>query len=98
MASVYKLVSHVLGIPYNNEDMQYAQLPFDAFTSTPDYSPFSYVPRTVDAPCNASNTDEAMQAEDWDFSEPDDQPGLSQQIMRMMTSSEEQRGVHLVTH
>jgi hypothetical protein len=96
MASVYKLVAHIFGIPYHNESIREALLPFDAFTSTPDYTPFSYMPRTLAAPCNPKNTDEAMQAEDWDFTDVDDQPGLSQQIMRMMKQPREQRGVRIV--
>jgi hypothetical protein len=53
MSSVYKLVAHIFGIPYNNEYIRSALLPSDAFTSTPDYTPFTYLPRTIAAPCNA---------------------------------------------
>ncbi|UQA62859.1 alkaline phosphatase family protein [Polyangium aurulentum] len=96
MGSVYKLIAHIYGIPYNNESIRSALLPLDAFTSTPDYTPFRYQPRTVDAPCNGSNTKEAKEAEAWDFSEPDEQPGLSEQIARMMRTSAEARGVKIV--
>ncbi|HEX7600023.1 MAG TPA: alkaline phosphatase family protein, partial [Polyangiaceae bacterium] len=66
MASVYKLVAHLYGIPYHNEMIREALLPVDAFTSTPDYTPFTYVPRTVTAPCNAKGTKHAKKAERWD--------------------------------
>ena len=92
MASVYKLVAHVFGIPYHNDMIENATLPFDAFTSTPDYTPFTYVPRKVTAPCNGAGTPEALEAEKWDFDDPDDQPGLSQQIMRMMKEPREGEG------
>jgi hypothetical protein len=97
MASVYKLIAHVFGIPYHNEAIRQALLPLDAFTSTPDYTPYDYLPRVVDAPCNPAGTKEAEEAESWDFGDVDDQPGLSQQIMKMMKESSAARGVHIVS-
>lgn len=97
MASVYKLIAHIYGIPYNNEAMKSALLPADAFTSTPDYTPYTYIPRDVDAPCNPSDTAEAEEAKGWDFEDIDDQPGLSQQIMRMLKQPREKRGIRVVT-
>lgn len=96
MASVYKLIAHIYGIPYNNEQMRNALLPLDAFTSTPDYTPYTYEPRTVAAPCNSDGSAEAKEAMRWDFEDIDDQPGLSQQIMRMLRESHEKRGVGIV--
>ena len=96
MASVYKLIAHVYGIPYNNGMIRNALLPLDAFTSTPDFTPYDYLPRTVDAPCNPAGTKEAQEAEAWDFEDPDDQPGLSQQIMRIMKRPAQDRGVRIV--
>jgi hypothetical protein len=96
MASVYKLVAHIFGIPYNNEMIRNAGLPLDAFTSTPDYTPYFYIPRTVKAPCNEASRKEAKEAEAWDFDDVDDQPGLSQQIMKMMKDSPSDRGVRAV--
>lgn len=95
MASVHKLIAHIFGIPYNNENMRHALLPLDAFTSTPDYTPFTYAPRTVSAACNPAGTREAREAESWDFDEPDEQPGLSRQVMDLMKRSRE-RGVKVV--
>lgn len=97
MASIYKLVAHVYGISYNNESMRNALLPLDAFTSTPDYTPYTYLPRTVAAPCNADQTAEAEEAEAWDFTDIDDQPGLSQQMMKMLKRSRTERGIRLVS-
>jgi len=96
MSSVYKLVAHVFGIPYNNEMIREALLPLDPFTSTPDYTPFTYIPRTVSAPCNPGSSPYAKEAERWDFEDLDDQPGLSDQIMRMMKESPRERGVMVV--
>jgi DNA-binding beta-propeller fold protein YncE len=80
MASVHKLLAHIYGLPYRNEVIANAPLPLDLFTSTPDYSSFDYIPRRhADLSCNKAGTSGANAAERWDFSEPDDQPGLSQQ-------------------
>jgi hypothetical protein len=95
MASVYKLVAHIFGIPYHNDMIAHAMAPFDAFTSTPDYTPFTYQPRTVAAPCNTDGGPHAKEAEQWEWDDPDDQPGLSQQIMRMMREPPEARGVRV---
>ncbi|PKN48023.1 MAG: hypothetical protein CVU63_05940, partial [Deltaproteobacteria bacterium HGW-Deltaproteobacteria-20] len=72
---------------HNNDIVANAAVPFDMFTSTPDYSPFEYVPRKwTDGSCNAVGTRSAVEAEawGWDFTDPDDQPGLSEQVWRML--------------
>lgn len=96
MASIYKLVAHIFGIPYNNEAIRSALLPVDAFTSTPDYTPFTYLPRKVTAPCNGDGTKEAQEAAKWDFDEPDEQPGLAEQVERMMRETSKERGVRII--
>jgi DNA-binding beta-propeller fold protein YncE len=96
MASVYKLVAHLFGVPYHNDMIRSAMVPFDAFTSTPDYTPFTYLPRSITAPCNKSGTKQAKEAEGWDFDDLDDQPGLSRQIMEMMREPRAARGVRIV--
>jgi hypothetical protein len=96
MASVYRLIAHIYGIPYNNEMIATALLPFDAFTSTPDYAPFTYQTRKITAKCNPMTGAEADRARRWDFDDVDDQPGLSGQIMRMMKQPPEERGVRVV--
>jgi DNA-binding beta-propeller fold protein YncE len=96
MAAVYKMVANIFGVPYNNEQMRHAVVPFDAFTSTPDYTPYTYEPRTVTAPCNGPDGSQAMAAEGWDFDDLDDQPGLSDQIAEMMREPAEKRGVRVI--
>jgi hypothetical protein len=96
MAAVYKMVANIFGVAYNNEPMRHAVVPFDAFTSTPDYTPYTYKPRTVTADCNAGGTHEAMAAESWDFDDLDDQPGLSDQIASMLKEPAEKRGVRVI--
>jgi hypothetical protein len=96
MASVYRLVAQIFGMPYHNEMMRHAAAPLDAFTSTPDYTPYTYAPRTITAPCNAVESPYSRQAESWDFEDLDDQPGLSAQIMEMMKKSPADRGVKVL--
>ncbi len=87
IASVHKVFAHVFGRPYWSATIANAPLPLDLFTSTPDYTPFTYVPRKfTDLSCNPSGTTGAKEAEDWDFSEPDDQPGLSRQNWESLRS------------
>lgn len=77
IASVHKLILNILGVPYPNEQIAQSAVPFDAFTSTPDYTPFEFTPRDYEQPCNPSGTRAAREAESWDFTEPDEQPGIA---------------------
>ncbi|MCC6522314.1 MAG: hypothetical protein IT373_06615 [Polyangiaceae bacterium] len=83
-ASIHKLVLTVLGVPYPNAEIAEAPLPLDAFTSTPDYTPYDYEPRSYDAPCNPSGSGAALAAEAWDFTEVDEQPGISYWVWRIL--------------
>ena len=81
IASLHKLLSNLYGKPYRNAVIASAGLPLDMFTSTPDYTPFDYVPRSyTDGSCNAAGTKGARRAEQWDFTNPDEQPGLGEQL------------------
>ncbi|HVY49498.1 MAG TPA: alkaline phosphatase family protein [Minicystis sp.] len=93
-ASIHKIVAHVFGLPYPNRQVERAAIPFDAFTSTPDYGPFEYAPRTWPLACGATidekgNGGPPAPAEEeltrlWDFSREDRQPGLGAQVSREM--------------
>ena len=68
--------------------MANAALPFDMFTSSPDFSPFTYTPRTWPLACDAAATpQEKALTTVWDFDEPDEQPGLDDQVTRYMMGS-----------
>lgn len=85
VASLHKLFSHVYGKPYRNATIANAALPLDLFTSTPDYTPYTYKPRAYqDLSCNPAGTTGGKAAEQWDFSEPDNQPGLAAQVVEAM--------------
>jgi hypothetical protein len=85
VASLHKLFSNIFGKPYNNALIANAALPFDMFTSTPDYTGFTYTPRTIPLACDAASTpQEKTLSAGWDFSNPDEQPGLDSQVTRYM--------------
>lgn len=84
-ASVHKIFAHVFGKPYPNYQVKNAMLPLDAFSSTPDYTPYTYKPRTWPLECGDKATAaEKLITEAWDFSEVDEQPGLGSQVARWM--------------
>ena len=85
LSSIHKLISDIYGKPYRNDTIANAPLPLDLFTSTPDYTPFTYVPRKwTDLTCNPNGTSNSKEADLWDFSQPDNQPGLDQQVWRAL--------------
>jgi hypothetical protein len=87
ISSLHKLFATIFGKAYRNEEIANAPLPLDVFTSTPDYTPFNYLPRTFsDASCNPPNTLAANVAAKWDFSHPDEQPGLDEQLREYFRS------------
>lgn len=84
--SIHKLFAHIYGVPYPNEIVARASLPLDAFTSTPDYTPYSHQKRSVKLACNPKSGKAATTAmmSNWDFSQPDQAPGLSAQIWELL--------------
>ena len=85
VASLHKLFAHIFGKPYHSAIIANAALPLDMFTSTPDYSGFTYTPRTWPLGCDAAATPQEKQlSETWDFTDPDEQPGLDSQVTRYM--------------
>lgn len=85
MASLHKLFAHILGKPYRNAMVANAPLPFDLFTSTPDFTPYTYTPRAWPLACGtgASKREQEL-TETWKFDDPDEQPGLDAQVTRWM--------------
>jgi len=85
VSSMHKIIAHVLGLPYPNIQVENAALPYDMFTSTPDYTPFDYLPRTWPAACGEKSTKmEQALTKEWDVDDVDRSPGLDQQVMRWM--------------
>lgn len=85
VASLHKLFAHVLGLPYPNLPVEHAGLPLDAFSSTPDFTPYTYTPRAAPLTCgSAATAAEKRLTSSWDFRQPDAQPGLGDQVRRWM--------------
>jgi len=81
LSSIHKLISDIFGKAYRNDTIATSPLPLDMFTSTPDYTPFTYVPRKwTDLSCNAGGSKGSSVAAHWDFTQPDNQPGLDHQV------------------
>jgi WD40 repeat protein len=85
VASLHKLFAHIFGKPYRSAIVANAALPLDMFTSTPDFGGYTYTPRTWPLGCDAAATPQEKQlTETWDFTDPDEQPGLDSQVTRYM--------------
>jgi hypothetical protein len=85
VASLHKLFAHVLGLPYQNLEVKNAGLPLDAFTATPDFTPYTYTSHQIPIACGTGAT--AAEEEltgSWDFRQLDAQPGLGDQVRRWM--------------
>jgi DNA-binding beta-propeller fold protein YncE len=85
VASLHKLFAHILGLPYPNLIVKNAGLPLDLFTSTPDYTPYTYASRKIPLACGSNATSaEKKLTDSWDFHDVDEQPGLGEQVFRYM--------------
>ncbi len=86
VASMHKIIANVLGKPYQNALVANAAVPFDMFTSTPDYTPYTYTPRAWPLACGGAGMAQGESALTnlWDLSTEDSQPGLDAQVTRWM--------------
>ncbi len=88
-ASMHKMIAHLVGKPYPNALVARAALPFDLFTSTPDFAPYKYEPHVWPIACGGgASKDETTLTESWDFSREDAQPGLDAQVERWMAGKQ----------
>jgi hypothetical protein len=62
-SSVHKLFAHVFGVPYENALVASAALPLDMFSSTPDYTPYTYQPRKWPLECGTTGMTGAIRRE-----------------------------------
>ncbi len=86
VSSLHKLFAHVFGIPYPSQIVANASLPLDLFTSTPDYTPYTYHSREWPLSCGVQPTQvEQLLQESWgEVTDVDEQPGLGGQVWRAM--------------
>ena len=83
-ASIHKLIANIFAKPYASESIASAAIPFDAFTSTPDYGAYSYKALQTKVSCNPAKGWSSGPGTGWDFSMPDNQPGLDEAVVRHM--------------
>jgi YVTN family beta-propeller protein len=83
-ASVWRTTQLIFGLdaPHSREWVDAAPL-YDFFTSTPDYTPYEAIPRRVPVEINPeSRSADSMMSMAYDWSRPDEQPGLSRMLWR----------------
>jgi hypothetical protein len=83
-ASVWRTIQLIFGLEgvHSREWVDAAPL-YDAFTSTPDFTPYEAVPRTFPVETNPDRrTRDVMMSRAYDWTLPDNQPGLSRMIWR----------------
>jgi sugar lactone lactonase YvrE len=77
-SSLYRTLQLILGVPAPlNAYWENAAPLYDLFTSTPDYTPYERIPRRWPEETNPASGRAAAISAQWDFSRPDQQPGLS---------------------
>ncbi|MFN7696764.1 MAG: bifunctional YncE family protein/alkaline phosphatase family protein [Deltaproteobacteria bacterium] len=83
-ASVWRTIQLIFGLEggHSREWTDAAPL-YDFFTSSPDFTPYDHIPRTFPEELNPDmRTRDAMMSMAYDWSLPDDQPGLSRMLWR----------------
>ncbi len=90
-ASVWRTIQLIFGLeaPHSREWLDAAPL-YDFFTSTPDYTPYEAIPRRMPEEINPEGRSaDSMMSMAYDWSRPDDQPGLSRMIWRHFHGGED---------
>ena len=77
-ASIHKLIAHIFAKPYQSESVVNAAIPYDAFTGTPDYTPYTYSPLQTPVACNPSKDISAGPKRN--YSIPDQVPELGREV------------------
>lgn len=85
VASLHKIFAHVFGLPYPNTQVAHAQIPWDAFTSTPDYGAFDRKKRDFPIKCgDMSPKSEQLLTQSFDLDDVDESPELASQVERWL--------------
>ncbi len=82
-ASLHHTIEAILGVPPHNRTVAEAPVMYDFFTSTPDFTPYTYTPRLDPVAMNPATGMYAEASSAMDWSELDNQPGLSRLVWRM---------------
>lgn len=87
-SSIYRTIQLILGIGPLNADWENASPMYDLFTSTPDFTPYEHIERVWPEEENPTEGVAARESAQWDFSIPDEQPGLSRFLWRQLRGTE----------
>jgi hypothetical protein len=89
-ASIYRTIQLILGLEEPNSATWLHAAPlFDMFTSTPDYAPYDHIPRRWPEELNPDDgSRDALISASYDWSEPDNQPGLARILWRHFRGTE----------
>ena len=83
-ASLHKLFAHLFAKPYSNARQAEAALPYDAFTGTPDYTPYTYTPLQTKVSCNPTTTKSWSPPNAPNWETPDQTPWIRDEVMTHM--------------
>ncbi|MBX3246528.1 MAG: hypothetical protein KF901_05035 [Myxococcales bacterium] len=84
-SSIFRTIQLIFGVDEPlNAYWANASPMYDLFTSTPDFTPYEAIERRWPEEINPAGTGTAFEAQSlrWDFSVPDEQPGLSRALWR----------------
>lgn len=85
VASLHKIFAHVFGLPYPNIQVEGAAIPWDAFTSTPDFRAWNRKKRDWPISCGGTASKaELLLTESFDLDRVDESPGLMRQVERWL--------------
>ncbi len=87
-SSIFQTIAQIFGVDSLNRAWAQASPMYDMFSSTPDYTPYEALERVWPEAENPPRGIHAAESEGWDFSVPDEQPGLGRQLWRMLRGSE----------
>jgi len=82
---LHKIFAHVFSLPYPNVQVAHAQLPWDAFTSTPNYGAYDRKKRDYPVKCGEmSPKSEQLLTQSFNLDDMDESPGLTKQVERWL--------------
>jgi hypothetical protein len=88
VSSVHKMFAHLFGLPYPNVQVANAAVPFDLFTSTPDYTPWETKGRVWPLSCGEkAPAAEALLTESFETDDIDESPGIDRQVERWLAGA-----------
>ncbi len=83
VSALHHTIERILGVPPHNRLVATTAPLYDMFTSTPDFTPYDYIPRT-DCPTMNTGGRWAPQMAGMDLSRPDSAPGLDRLVWQML--------------